>query len=529
MITIRYYKFILSLLVFTLCFAVVRGDVKARYVGLESNGEYMELLEAEQRFVTVEDSLDVELHNNRRLYREGGASVALYRQKIVDLEQSLFDIRVQKRVVESQINAIEQSWVLDNVSSGVETHQVVQQVTGTDASTNSGVSRIRAESVKNIHQSQYVKENLPTVDFDNLLATQDGEVEVSQFVKAYVSNFEKLAQYREVYNQSSSQSTADSVAAMHKSIDSVNFDIAKSIDSRWSQVVDAKSYSYALLIEALGRTDIFKKEEQFNTQAMMVIDSLSSSTNSPELLNYYATKLSMVEYEMVIANELSLTNAVDSLKSVRDSLKIAGFDFPSVDIEKRSFILYEPIKFSSKETYTSKNPIPAIKIYDEGVIYRLLLGSYKMRQLANIFRGTSPLAISKNSLGLYCYYAGGYETLSEAEEARKLLLKRGFRRPEIVEWRDGNSHNLTRNPRESSYKYRVEIKGASELSDAVKEVVATQASGRELLKIGPESFVIGVFDDRESATTLHDGLKAIGENLDVSIATIEYVATPSIP
>ena len=80
------------------------------------------------------------------------------------------------------------------------------------------------------------------------------------------------------------------------------------------------------------------------------------------------------------------------------------------------------------------------------MIYRILLGEYKYKQNISIFRNASPLYVLKTDVGRYRYFAGGFATKAEAVDAQELLRTKGFRRPELAVWYDGEYTNLTRTP-----------------------------------------------------------------------------------
>ncbi len=511
---IKNFRYILFFVLITLTLSPLRGEVRARIAELESDEEYMELIAQSANLAKGEDSLSMALSHNRKLYNQGGDDVATYRDNVIVLEQNLFDLRARRGAVASQISEIEQRWELDNVG-------YMPQMTEVISVSKSHVALVKNDNSKSISQSIYAAGRLADGDHKKLLESELDEQKINSRVRSYVANYEVMARLREEYSQSASQNIADSIFIYHHLLDSINRASASVIRESWSSVYDNKSYLYALLIEKMGRMDIFEKEESSKILSAQIVDSLHSTTSCEVLLNYYAQKLSMVEYEMVIAQELKLANAVDSLRVVRDSMRIAGFNYPSVLIEKQSLILYEEIKFADKTPYSQSKPIPSTKIYKEGLIYRLLLGTYNSKQLPTIFRGAYPLSVEKTKSGHYAYYTGGYQTFSEAESARKMLSDHGFRRPEVVEWRDGESVNLTRNPRVDGSKYRVDIKGVGELSQAVRDVVESLASDKELLKVAPQSFIIRLFDDLESATIFSERLKTVDENLQVSVVAVD--------
>ena len=67
---------------------------------------------------------------------------------------------------------------------------------------------------------------------------------------------------------------------------------------------------------------------------------------------------------------------------------------------------------------------------------------------------------------------GGFATKAEAVDAQELLRTKGFRRPELAVWYDGEYTNLTRTPEAEMAVFRVEISSEQNLSDAVKQAIA---------------------------------------------------------
>ncbi|MCQ5078239.1 SPOR domain-containing protein, partial [Alistipes putredinis] len=71
---------------------------------------------------------------------------------------------------------------------------------------------------------------------------------------------------------------------------------------------------------------------------------------------------------------------------------------------------------------------------------------YKYKQNISIFRSASPLYVLNTDAGRYRYFAGGFATKAEAVDAQELLRAKGFRRPELGLWYDGEYTTRTRTP-----------------------------------------------------------------------------------
>ncbi len=463
-------------------------------------GVSMAQSEQEQRFLQTlhtEDSLSSKLDEYRSKYHTLSSpdSISIYREYILDTEQKVFDARALKSQLQSQLG--------DIALTLTQEESTPEPQTQTQTQTQSQSQTIAPEISQSLYQAQQ----------------QGKRIELK--ARGYISNYNTLARLSGEYEQAQTQRSADSIARQFGRIDSLNYNIATQIVGDWQEVGDNKNFAYALLIEQQGITSLFDREQQFQIEEIKMVDSLSSSTHDEPFLNYYASLRWMSEFEALASKELGLVQHSDSLRYIRDSLRMVNFNFAPLQIKERTFIDYEAVKFSTTSIYNASNPIPALKMYERGVIYRLLVGSFKSRQAATLFRGASPIGILRNKEGLLSYYIGGYATLKEAEAARELLLKRGFRRPEIVEFLDGVPHNVTLSPRPVVSKYRVEIDGVSDISSDIRSVIETQGEGRELVKTGATSFVVGVFDNLQGATRLSESLKIIDSTISVSVVEVK--------
>ena len=221
-----------------------------------------------------------------------------------------------------------------------------------------------------------------------------------------------------------------------------------------------------------------------------------------------------------MAEVLGLDTACDSLRGVEEQL--AGIDcrLPRIDVAERYFLDYDSVAFSSTPRYSTHNPIPECKVYANGTIYRILLGTFNTKRAVATFRGAYPLFYLINDDGKWCYYTGGFATLEEAQEAQAALKKHGFLRPEIVVWTDGVARNLSRDPEAQNLSYRVEITGTEALSEEVKQAITATAEGCELSRVGQQLFVVGTFNDRAVADRLADTLRRTDNALEIKVVEL---------
>jgi hypothetical protein len=126
------------------------------------------------------------------------------------------------------------------------------------------------------------------------------------------------------------------------------------------------------------------------------------------------------------------------------------------------------------------------------------------------------------------YFAGGFATEAEADEAQIKLKNMGFRRPEVVVWRDGVYANLVEEREaaaEMTQVFRVEISGAEQMTDELRSVLDSLAMDKDITRINGR-FIVMSFAVRDDADKLAEALSAIdGVTAEVIAIAVENSAT----
>jgi len=224
--------------------------------------------------------------------------------------------------------------------------------------------------------------------------------------------------------------------------------------------------------------------------------------------------------ETELAGALGLTAARDSLARAAAGLRIVDYRLPKLFIEERMFLEYEPIGFVTPAKYNASHHIPEVKVYERGTIYRILLGTYTNRTNGGyLFKGAYPLGYEKVE-GKYAYYAGGYRTLDEARAAQEQMKKKGFRRPEIVVWNDGERTNLADAAEQGNAPmFRVEIGGLDGFPEELRAAVQAVAGESEISRAG-RHFIVGPLADKAVADKVAEAVMQQNASLEVKIAEI---------
>lgn len=487
--------------------------VEARIAGLEGNAEYMSLLKEDARLQIREDSIVNAVERMRRRLREDPSRRQEFSQEILQLESRIFEIRNAKGRLIDRINTIEQEWVLANLDGAAQ--RPVGPVGSDPAAAVPDSLKVR-----NLVDNLYFREHLLPEDYAALRNAQKLEMRAVDYINRYFANYGTLSELAESYAAVQAEAEAVEIYERYRALEGMNRVLADSLAATWNYIFDNKNYAYGYLLDKMGKEDILAREEEALSEAARQLSALHGETASDAVADYLLRKRVIVDYEASVAGVLALDAARDSLRGVAAQLEAIDYRLPRVDVAERYFLDYDSVAFSSTPKYSYQHPIPECKVYANGTIYRILLGTYNTKRAAATFRGAYPLFYLVNDAGKWCYYTGGFATLDEAEAAQALLKKRGFVRPEIVVWTDGAYRNLSLEPDSQKLLYRVEITGTDALSDEVKQLIAATAEGYELSRVGQQLFIIGSFDDKAVADRLADAIRQTDAALEIKVAEI---------
>lgn len=504
MIRLRY---ILITIILTLCSVLSVGaqEILPRISSLAENREYMNLLRRERALEVKSDSVVGVMSSIRSQIRAMAvqdtipAAADSLAVVLTSADQVMYQIRAEKLQLVDSINAIEQQHVLsrmDNNRSAV------------------------ASSSSSIFNNEYLRQSLPEEDYVSLLRVHAMEPDVRAKVRQYSEGYIRIKSLYDKYLMSAVEGEAgalyEELTAAMAANDALNREIAQA----WSEIFDQKTYVYSYFLEKENRVDVLNITEGMMRDAQLKIANDVEGCMSEALVDYCLQKNVVLNFETYVARLLNAQSSLDSLSKDSRIHRELDYRLPNFEVERRSFVQYEPIQFHAKSPYNSQNPVPECVVYEYGTIYRLLLGSYKYEQNLNIFKGIAPLYIKLAEDGRYYYYAGGFRTKSEAVAAEGILRKKNFRNPQIIEWCNGQMTNITALGEEGEYHYRIEIEGVEKLSDLTLSVIRDNAPDCQLSKVGDTSFILGSFDSQAVAKQVAESVQHSDEMLQIKVAVI---------
>ena len=487
-------------------------QVKARIAGLENDARYMSLLQDDAALQHSEDSLSAvanKLRSDLRMNRavEGGAD------RILSLESRIFDIRNRRGRISAEINMIEQNWVLSSIDS-----RMSSDVAAPAVEEHHHTERRRA-AVRNLIYNDIFARTLPAADYEALKRSQHRERMALGLAAVYRVICDSLADLSASYAVAEDETTGIPLYESYVELSRFAGMIADSLAAEWNYVHDNRSFAYGYLLEQLDREDLIDTGERKFAARRAQAAADYGKYASDVLTDFCTQRAAMVEYERAIADGLKLTEASDSLRAVPTDGPQYDYRLRGTEIVERQFLDYSPVGFPSTQLYNARNPIPECRVYERGTIYRILVGTFWSKQAVATFHGAAPLGFLQMN-GKHLYFAGGYRTRHESEAAVAELKRAGFKNPVVVVWRDGKYRNLATDPEpESEIKYRLEIAGAQSLSDQMRAIIGEKAPDCELTRAGG-TFILGLFDELQSARQTMDALRLADGSLDIRITEV---------
>lgn len=489
--------------------------VKARIVGLETDEEYMALLADGYRLQQQEDSIVRVVEQTRKRFADDPENRAVYGETIIDLEERVFDIRNRKGDIFSRINTIEQDWLIASMETPADSVTIVETVDSTAVDPVPQVGRL-------VDYPLFAEE-LGEHDLQALRQAQEDELKVVEYINMFSENHTAMQSIKEQYEQTQDAAEAARIYSNYKVLDGLCAALNDSIAQRWNRIFDAKSYAYNLLLETNRNDGLLERNERELAEAIRLCAEERGRYASDALCSYFNTKKTVVNCEIELARMFGLGMVQDSLSSISEQLAKIDYRLPKIEVEERYFLAYEPIGVSSPSRYNSRNPIPECEVYERGTIYRVVLGTFSVPQQPSIFRGVYPIYFLKTDDGKYRYFAGGFATEAEVDEAQVKLKNIGFRRPEAVVWRDGVYSNLAeeRAAAESAERlFRVEIDGLESVTPELRQAIDSVALGKDITRLDGR-FIVLPFAVREQAEQVADVVSQSAAGVAATVVEIE--------
>ena len=498
---------------------------------LENDPRYIALKEQNRVYLHLIDSTSMLINDLRADIRgnDNVEEVEAIRNHILQLEQERFRHQAARGEVAREIIRLEQ-WAVQRGLSSQDT----------DTQPSEEVEPSASDTTR--HTRRYLLDNdiflnsLEPYILDELREAQLNERNIETLAAHYRERYDSLERIVKAYHEAESEEVAiplfDNFNAVAHEADS----LSNAIDDMWSSIIDSKFFAYNLLLDNEGYGDIADMASKDYQEVRAECVDKAGDYASDALMRYAIGRRALLDFEHLFATTLNLGEAADSLADLRRNIKLPDYQLSPITLEERLFLEFAHILFGRTNHYNQSNPIPELKIYERGTIYRLLLGEFRTKQAMSIFKGAQPMFISSNDEGRYLYFAGGYATLEEAELAQRFLKGNGFKNPEICVWEDGVMTNLSREKKSEAVQ-KEDSKSGEEtttivgrrcmvmittdtLGEELQAIIERVAPGKRVSRAG-NKFVVGAFTERSEAEALLQAIKEFDGNIDVIINEIE--------
>lgn len=499
------YTLVASLLVLSV--AAIANNQEPRFPGLEENSEYMALRERNNELLVREDSVQALITVAREKFSAARDSITnvdealdRYSSYIIELEQRVFEIRQERGDVITAINNIEQRYILEHMYSEQHLEERHDEAIAADTTITTKGSRYL------IHNDIFV-ELLSEADYNELEVAQAENMAMDSLARSYIDTYNRLSETADKYKTATVEHDANILYNEFQALSDEAHTLNSEIDKRWNHILDTKYYAYGYILERRLRYDLLDSSSAEFSSMQQQCSANDGYHASDALMHYAVGRPTLLDFEIDVAREFELTEALDSLSTLRDSLRVVDYNLKPLSIERRLFLDYNHVSIGRTNYYNASNPLPKLKVYERGTIYRILLGSFRNKQPMTLFKGVQPLYITEED-GNYVYYAGGFATRAEADEAQLFLKEKGFKQPEVCRWKDGVMVNLNAAIDSSGEedivpvgnRYVVVI-ACDSIGDALRDVITTTAPDKRISRIGA-NFAVGTFTERSEADIL---------------------------
>lgn len=510
-------------LIFAISAFAIADSQEPDFPGLQGNERYMTLKETNTLLQQREDSIQNVIAKTREEFAQRNNTdsltneqIDIFTSQILNLEEQIFELRQQRGDVITELNNIEQEYILAHMfAPAPETETTEESIEETIVAP--------VEQRMLIHNDIF-RRSLTDEDYAELESAQREDEQMAALCNDFQSLYTKFENTTRDYMETTSESVADSLFSVYHSLKREIAILNDAIDSQWAHIIDTKYYAYGYILEKGFRYDLLdNSSEQFSEMQQRCAEK-DGLYVSDAIMHYAIGHPTLLDFEIAVAEDLGLQQAADSLHSAKRDFVAPNYRQEMVELERRLFIDYEPIIIGRTNYYTNSNPVPPLKVYERGTIYRILLGKFRSKQPMTLFKGVQPLFITTEE-DLYCYYAGGYATLKEAEEAQLFLREKGFKKPEICRWRDGEMINIDTLEEEDTdnttplvgSRYIVMLE-CDTIDEALRQTITATSPDKVISRRGAQ-FAIGTFTDYAEATAL---LTALSEqHPDVGATIVE--------
>lgn len=504
------------LLLFVPIFAFAQIDTTL-YGSVDDDPRYVEMCSEHDSLEHGKESLQRLIVDARERYFEARTAensseqVENLKLQILNLEGELLALRNRSREVVEDITRLQQRYILNDMYDGV-----------TKSNDYNHINEDMVEHPQLIHNS-IIARSLSAGSYVDLKQAQHEDEQMPKLVEEYLATYGRINSCVREYYIATEEQEGDAIYDNYLALRDRADSLGGVIDSYWNHILNAKYYAYGYILERYGLFDLLDNSSADFSNMQQMCANEDGRYQLDALAHYALGRQTLVAFERDFAHEMGLTAAADSLQRVYDDIAELDYRLTPISVERKLFVEYEPLRFGAKDFYNDANPIPEVKVYARGTIYRVLLGTYRNRPSNTVFKGVQPLSVSVDDNG-YNYYVAGFATEEEANAACEQLVAKGFKAPQVCCWSDGAMRNLSIPEPETSESVNTQTLGqryillleCKAITEPMRATISTVAPDKRISRRGA-GFAIGTFTSRGDVEKLQKAMTENHPNVKVSI------------
>lgn len=438
-------------------------------------------------------------------------------QRILDLEYQLFEIGKTIFNTQEKITTLEENWAFENTAQ--------QEVIVSKQPANIKANK-SSEKATSLLSSKFFSNVLSKKEYEKLLSAQQKEQEAIDLIFSFEDFIQTVSTAVSEYNNAVDvESSNQAYKVVFKKRDELK-EIADKAISVWDSAFETKIHIYTQVCKKQKWTKLL---DEINDSVEELEHIKISGKYTHEGVAFYPySKLFLLEYEIKIAKLLSLTNVISLLEAKKESIVPDYYRFNNIRSANRANVAFEDISILPRPKHRSSSRIPKIVIPKSGDVYTIKLGAYDQLPNIKVFKNVSPLS-KEQRIDRHTYiYVGLFPTLGATVDAVQKLRNLGFKKPEVVMWRNGVRRDDfvdRRNVEQTKITlYRIEIGGGRTLPKSVQDVMKEGSIRKEISKFvdskGNTIFTLGTFDEKTEAETIVKAIKNKDKKLIINIIKI---------
>lgn len=481
--------------------------------------EYKALTEQLASFKSIQDSTQNLINRNRQLLENRPENREQYSKAIISLEEKLYELNSRIASISAAIIALESQLPKIEVTT-----------TGGDrpvSSSNNGAKESRNLYDNYIFTSNFTKNQLAQFNTSSSI-----EAQVVELIAQIETLYRQLQTLKAEYDSAATQEAVDELATKSRVVKAQIAELDQAITKIWLPLYNFKIDSYLVLIDKLGSVDRLRLEQiETDSRNIRRAETLAESMIAPSASVFNLQRSLALHYEMLIAENLDLRMAMDSLNRAAAIIGDENMQFEAIDFQPRELIIYGDVVMDGIYNFATVDEIPKLQLPLKGVYYAIQVAAMPTKPSSlNFFKGGRPLQQNHLPNGSKQYLLGGYKTYAAAQKAVTQLRAAGYKAPVAMAWLNGKSVSLASAKaaevatQDDGKTYVVEVLTADpEASNQIRDIVNQYAAGRQIARIQQgdkmlytiSPFAIKV-DAQDVMNTLMNNIKA-----EIKIVAIE--------